>query len=638
MSAPPAVPPGLTRRTAPAEADAPGASRRRSDGGAGASRGGRSGGQRGRRASAEPTPPASGAPYAPHLEPAAAAAAVAAGGLFRAVLRCNPGDRAQAFCTVAGLPADVFVRGEGAQNRAVEGDVVALRLLPPAGWHQPAAKRGGGGGSARSTPAPEPPPGPVAPGAGHVKPFRRRSAAAEAAAPAEDDLLAAPALQASASGGDLGVDFRGGGGREGEDTELAAALGSVGLAGVEDAGGAARDGDGDDDGAPHSMAAFLAASFAAAAAGGSPAAAAAPAEEEKDEGDAAARPWERAGGPEAAAAHVDALLGGAYAGWRATGEVVAILSPSPRRAAVVGVLTARGHGLLLTPTNPRLPALKIKPAGLAALTAAERGALAAEAAAPAPPPDGRTLVRAALHGWDAAAARPHGAVEALLGRAGALDAAVRALLDAEGVVDDDAFTPEILACLPPARPWAASPADRAGRRDLRALRAFSIDPPTARDLDDALSVERLGGGALRVGVHIADVAHFVRPGTALDAEAAARATSTYLVDRVVPMLPRPLCEDACSLNPGAERLAFSVVWVMGEEDAVIRCARRALAPVLVPVLAPLHIVHLLFRVRAARLSPPPPSKSYNPQGDLGRADAHQLVRQALLPPGPGDAR
>ena len=91
---------------------------------------------------------------------------------------------------------------------------------------------------------------------------------------------------------------------------------------------------------------------------------------------------------------------------------------------------------------------------------------------------------------------------------------------------------------------------------------------------------RLGGGALRVGVHIADVAHFVRPGTALDAEAAARATSTYLVDRVVPMLPRPLCEDACSLNPGAERLAFSVVWVMGEEDAVVRCARAALCAAL----------------------------------------------------------
>jgi exoribonuclease R len=602
MSAPPAVPPGLARREAPAEAGAPGASRRRSDGGASASRGGRGGGNRGRRASAAPTPPASAAPYAPHLEPAAAAAAVAAGGLFRAVLRCNPGDRAQAFCTVAGLPADVFVRGEGAQNRAVEGDEVALRLLPPAVWHQPTAKHGGGG-STRSTPAPDSPSSPVAPGAGYVKPFRRGAGAAAAAAPTED-LLAAPALQASASGGDLGVDFSGGGGREGEDVELAVALGAVDLAGGEDAGGAARGGGGGDDGAPHSMAAFLAASFAAAAGGGSPAAAAAPAAEEEDEGDAAARPWERAGGPEAAAARVAELLGGAYVGWRATGEVVAILSPSPRRAVIVGVLTARGHGLLLTPTNPRLPALKIKPAGLAALTAAERGALAAEAAAPAPPPGGRTLVRAALRGWDAAAARPHGAVEALLGRAGALDAAVRALLDAEGVVDDDTFTPEILACLPHVLPWAASPADRAGRRDLRALRAFSIDPPTARDLDDALSVERLGGGALRVGVHIADVAHFVRPGTALDAEAATRATSTYLVDRVVPMLPRPLCEDACSLNPGAERLAFSVVWVMGEEDAVIRCVPgRVLARVLVPVLAPLHVIHLPCRVRAARFLP-----------------------------------
>lgn len=73
-------------------------------------------------------------------------------------------------------------------------------------------------------------------------------------------------------------------------------------------------------------------------------------------------------------------------------------------------------------------------------------------------------------------------------------------------------TPQVLACLP-AVPWAVGPAELAGRRDLRAARVFSIDPPTARDLDDALSIEDLGGGTeglWRVGVHIADVSHFVR--------------------------------------------------------------------------------------------------------------------------------
>lgn len=81
-------------------------------------------------------------------------------------------------------------------------------------------------------------------------------------------------------------------------------------------------------------------------------------------------------------------------------------------------------------------------------------------------------------------------------------------------------------------------------------RIFSIDPPTARDLDDALSIEALPGGIFRVGVHIADVAYFVPAGSALDEEARERGTSVYLVDRVIPMLPRLLCEQLCSLNPG----------------------------------------------------------------------------------------
>ena len=87
---------------------------------------------------------------------------------------------------------------------------------------------------------------------------------------------------------------------------------------------------------------------------------------------------------------------------------------------------------------------------------------------------------------------------------------------------------QVLACLP-ALPWRISDAELARRRDLRAGRIFSIDPPTAKDLDDALSVERLPNGGLRVGVHIADVAHFIAPGSALDRAARERATSTYLV-------------------------------------------------------------------------------------------------------------
>ena len=85
-----------------------------------------------------------------------------------------------------------------------------------------------------------------------------------------------------------------------------------------------------------------------------------------------------------------------------------------------------------------------------------------------------------------------------------------------------------------------------------------MDPITARDLDDALSINEVEPGIFEVGFHIADVSHFVNPDTKVDLEAQYRTTSVYLVHRVIPMLPRILCENLCSLNPDVERLAFSV--------------------------------------------------------------------------------
>jgi len=107
-----------------------------------------------------------------------------------------------------------------------------------------------------------------------------------------------------------------------------------------------------------------------------------------------------------------------------------------------------------------------------------------------------------------------------------------------------------------------------GRRDYRSERIFTIDPTTAKDLDDALHIKQLPGGRVEIGVHIADVSFFVQPGTAVDEEAQRRTTTVYLVDRTIPMLPRPLCEIACSLNENVERLAFSCVWTMNMDGTL----------------------------------------------------------------------
>lgn len=108
------------------------------------------------------------------------------------------------------------------------------------------------------------------------------------------------------------------------------------------------------------------------------------------------------------------------------------------------------------------------------------------------------------------------------------------------------------------------------RRDLRSKRIFTIDPLTAKDLDDALSIERISENIYEIGVHIADVSYFVQQGTELDKEAQLRLTSVYFTHRVYPMLPRILCERLCSLNPQVDRLSYSVFFRMdiqtGEMD------------------------------------------------------------------------
>lgn len=110
--------------------------------------------------------------------------------------------------------------------------------------------------------------------------------------------------------------------------------------------------------------------------------------------------------------------------------------------------------------------------------------------------------------------------------------------------------------------------DKANRRDFRSTSTFTIDPIDAKDFDDAISFKKLDNGHYEVGVHIADVSYYVRPGMALDEEAIARETSVYLVDRVIPMLPEILSNDLCSLVQGEDRLVMSAVFELDDEGKV----------------------------------------------------------------------
>ena len=113
-----------------------------------------------------------------------------------------------------------------------------------------------------------------------------------------------------------------------------------------------------------------------------------------------------------------------------------------------------------------------------------------------------------------------------------------------------------------------TPQEISKRRDMRSVTTFTIDPRDAKDFDDALSIRKLDNGLWEVGVHIADVTHYVRPGTIIDKEGQERATSVYLVDRTVPMLPEYLSNGICSLRPDEDKLTYSVIFQLNERAEI----------------------------------------------------------------------
>ncbi|XP_055354342.1 DIS3-like exonuclease 2 [Paramacrobiotus metropolitanus] len=170
--------------------------------------------------------------------------------------------------------------------------------------------------------------------------------------------------------------------------------------------------------------------------------------------------------------------------------------------------------------------------------------------------------------WSEFQASPTGRVLKSIGEAASIASWTTHILTENSVEDVD-FEPELLADFVANAPWTFTPEELAARTDLRDHCIFTIDPPDARDLDDAVSCAALGGGLFRVGVHIADVTAVLPENSALDLFARRRATSVYLVHRVVHMLPSQLINQLCSLDPGAERRCFSAVFVLTEEGEMV---------------------------------------------------------------------
>ncbi|MCC6838990.1 MAG: ribonuclease R [Flavobacteriales bacterium] len=230
---------------------------------------------------------------------------------------------------------------------------------------------------------------------------------------------------------------------------------------------------------------------------------------------------------------------------RPEGKVVQVLER--RRTRFVGKVEKRDNQFMLNADDPKMnhPLL-----------------IAAEDLEGAQPGE-KVVVEMAP--WNNPAEHPRCRVEKVLGKAGEHEVEIHAIL---AEFDLPAAFPKAVEEAAEAIPAGITQTEVARRRDMRGITTLTIDPEDAKDLDDALSMRKLPNGRWEVGIHIADVSHYVLPGTPVDQEAAARATSVYLVDRVVPMLPERLSNNLCSLNPHEDKLSFSAIFELDDQARI----------------------------------------------------------------------
>ncbi|XP_070276569.1 DIS3-like exonuclease 1 isoform X3 [Myotis yumanensis] len=243
-----------------------------------------------------------------------------------------------------------------------------------------------------------------------------------------------------------------------------------------------------------------------------------------------------------------------------TGRVVGILQKNWRDYVVtfpskeeVQSQGKNAQKILVTPWDYRIPKIRISTQQAEALQ------------------DFRVVVR--IDSWESTSVYPNGHFVRVLGRIGDLEGEIATIL-VENNISVAPFSEAQMCKMPvntPENPWKVSPEEERERRDLRKTHlVFSIDPKGCEDVDDTLSVRTLNNGNLELGVHIADVTHFVAPNSYIDIEAKTRATTYYLADRRYDMLPSILSSDLCSLLGGVDRYAVSIMWELDKTSYEIK--------------------------------------------------------------------
>ncbi|UUC46298.1 ribonuclease R [Flavobacterium cerinum] len=233
-------------------------------------------------------------------------------------------------------------------------------------------------------------------------------------------------------------------------------------------------------------------------------------------------------------------------GRRPEGEVVEIVER--RKTDFVGVIDIQKNFAFVTSANPKMYTDIFIPKDK--IGEAQNG----------------DVVLVHIEDWPAKADSPFGVVTKVLGKPGEHNTEIHAILAEYGLPYDFPIEVEVYA---KKLDTSIQESEILKRRDMRNTLTFTIDPKDAKDFDDALSFEKLPNGNYEIGIHIADVSHYVQEGTVLDDEAYNRATSVYLVDRVVPMLPEVLSNFACSLRPHEEKYTFSAVFELNEKAELV---------------------------------------------------------------------